>query len=161
QSGCYTRRRVFGAGCNSSPAVCLIRQASPRALAVCKVSRSGAMPEPTVTVRMKEDADSNAGSSNRVRVQASSFALKRSPLHREERFMSVELQLSNPVGAPNRLHYEQRVETALEAMRAGRPVILVDDDDRENEADLIVAAEKISVATMALLIRECSGIVCL
>ena len=62
QSGCYTRRRVFGAGCNSSPAVCLVRQASPRALAVCKVSRSGAMPEPTVTVRMKEDADSYVGS---------------------------------------------------------------------------------------------------
>ena len=37
----------------------------------------------------------------------------------------------------------------------------MDDFDRENEADLIVAAEKISVATMALMIRECSGIVCL
>jgi len=46
-------------------------------------------------------------------------------------------------------------------MRRGHPVILVDDFDRENEADLIVAAEKISVPAMALLIRECSGIVCL
>jgi 3,4-dihydroxy 2-butanone 4-phosphate synthase len=46
-------------------------------------------------------------------------------------------------------------------MRRGHPVLLVDDFDRENEADLIVAAEKISVPTMALLIRECSGIVCL
>jgi 3,4-dihydroxy 2-butanone 4-phosphate synthase len=46
-------------------------------------------------------------------------------------------------------------------MRLGRPVILVDDFDRENEADLIVAAESISVPTMALLIREGSGIVCL
>ena len=50
---------------------------------------------------------------------------------------------------------------ALKAMRAGRPVILVDDYDRENEADLILAAEKITAETMALLIRECSGIVCL
>jgi 3,4-dihydroxy 2-butanone 4-phosphate synthase len=50
---------------------------------------------------------------------------------------------------------------AIEAMRAGRPVILIDDEDRENEADLIVAAETLTVPTMALLIRECSGIVCL
>ncbi len=55
----------------------------------------------------------------------------------------------------------QRVKVALHAMRIGRPVILMDDADRENEADLIVAAEKLTVSTMALLIRECSGIVCL
>lgn len=54
-----------------------------------------------------------------------------------------------------------RLSAALEAMRAGRPIVLQDDDDRENEADLIVAAEKITVEAMALLIRECSGIVCL
>jgi 3,4-dihydroxy 2-butanone 4-phosphate synthase len=45
--------------------------------------------------------------------------------------------------------------------RAGIPVILLDDFDRENEADLIVAAEKLTNETMAVLIRECSGIVCL
>lgn len=54
-----------------------------------------------------------------------------------------------------------RLEDALHAMREGRPVILVDDADRENEADLIVGAERLAVPTMALLIRECSGIVCL
>jgi 3,4-dihydroxy 2-butanone 4-phosphate synthase len=46
-------------------------------------------------------------------------------------------------------------------MGRGRPVILVDDFDRENEADLIAAADSISVPTMALFIREGSGIVCL
>ena len=56
---------------------------------------------------------------------------------------------------------EGRIAAALAAMRAGVPVILLDDFDRENEADLIVAAEKLSVETMALMIRECSGIVCL
>lgn len=56
---------------------------------------------------------------------------------------------------------EVRLPAALTAMREGRPVILMDDLDRENEADLIVAAEKITPATMAMLIRECSGIVCL
>lgn len=56
---------------------------------------------------------------------------------------------------------EGRIAAALAATRAGIPVILLDDFDRENEADLIVAAEKLSVDTMALMIRECSGIVCL
>jgi 3,4-dihydroxy 2-butanone 4-phosphate synthase len=56
---------------------------------------------------------------------------------------------------------EGRIAAALEATRRGIPVILLDDFDRENEADLIVAAEKLTVETMALLIRECSGIVCL
>jgi 3,4-dihydroxy 2-butanone 4-phosphate synthase len=56
---------------------------------------------------------------------------------------------------------EARLQHALNDMRLGRPVILVDDFERENEADLIAAAETISVPTMALFIREGSGIVCL
>ena len=59
------------------------------------------------------------------------------------------------------LSFEDRLQRALEDMRVGRPIILVDDFDRENEADLVAAAETISVPTMALLIREGSGIVCL
>ena len=54
-----------------------------------------------------------------------------------------------------------RLRIALDAIRHGRAVILLDDDDRENEGDLIVAADRITVPTMATLIRECSGIVCL
>jgi 3,4-dihydroxy 2-butanone 4-phosphate synthase len=59
------------------------------------------------------------------------------------------------------LPFEERFHRALDDLRRGHPVILVDDFDRENEGDLIVAAEKITPATMAILIRECSGIVCL
>ncbi len=59
------------------------------------------------------------------------------------------------------LRMPARLAAALLAMRAGRPVLLTDDDDREDEADLIIAAERLSEASMALLIRECSGIVCL
>lgn len=55
----------------------------------------------------------------------------------------------------------ERLHAAREAMRTGRPVLLTDDHGRENEADLIVAAERLSVPVMAMLIRECSGIVCL
>ena len=54
-----------------------------------------------------------------------------------------------------------RLRIALDAIRHGRAVVLQDDDDRENEADLIVAADRITVPMMATLIRECSGIVCL
>ncbi|BBB61219.1 hypothetical protein UNDKW_2946 [Undibacterium sp. KW1] len=57
--------------------------------------------------------------------------------------------------------FEQRLSRALADLRNGRPVLLMDDFDRENEADLIVAAEKITVESMARLIRDCSGIVCL
>ncbi len=57
--------------------------------------------------------------------------------------------------------FDSQLEDALKAMREGRPVILTDYADREDEADLIVAAERISVPVMALIIRECSGIVCL
>ena len=54
-----------------------------------------------------------------------------------------------------------RLRIAVDAIRQGRAVVLTDDDDRENEGDLIVAAERITVPMMATLIRECSGIVCL
>jgi 3,4-dihydroxy 2-butanone 4-phosphate synthase len=62
---------------------------------------------------------------------------------------------------PAAIPFSVRLQLALRDMRRGHPVILVDDFDRENEGDLIVAAEKITPATMALLIREGSGIVCL
>ncbi|QSX37405.1 3,4-dihydroxy-2-butanone-4-phosphate synthase [Shewanella sedimentimangrovi] len=56
---------------------------------------------------------------------------------------------------------QQRVEAALDALRRGQGVLLVDDEDRENEGDLIFAAQSLTVPQMAMLIRECSGIVCL
>jgi len=67
----------------------------------------------------------------------------------------------SPVFSLQSNNLEARIHAALEAMRAGIPVILLDDFDRENEADLIVATDRLTVETMALMIRECSGIVCL
>ncbi|SCK14825.1 3,4-dihydroxy-2-butanone-4-phosphate synthase [Vogesella sp. LIG4] len=54
-----------------------------------------------------------------------------------------------------------RIHAALDALRRGLPVIVADDHDRENEADLILAADALSVPEMARMIRDCSGIVCL
>jgi 3,4-dihydroxy 2-butanone 4-phosphate synthase len=53
------------------------------------------------------------------------------------------------------------VPAVLARIAAGEPVLVLDDAARENEADLIVAADRITPALMALLIREGSGIVCL
>ena len=53
------------------------------------------------------------------------------------------------------------VEAAVAAIRAGRPVIVQDDENRENEADLVMAAQCVTVPWMARFIRDCSGIVCL
>ncbi|WP_425321506.1 3,4-dihydroxy-2-butanone-4-phosphate synthase [Azospirillum baldaniorum] len=50
---------------------------------------------------------------------------------------------------------------AVDAIRQGGGVVVVDDEDRENEGDVIYAAETITAEQMALLIREGSGIVCL
>lgn len=55
----------------------------------------------------------------------------------------------------------QRVENALAALQRGQGLLLVDDEHRENEGDLIFAAEHLTSEQMALLIREGSGIVCL
>ena len=52
------------------------------------------------------------------------------------------------------------VEDALKAVAAGEMVVVVDDDDRENEGDLIGAAAKITPEQMAFMVRHTSGIVC-
>lgn len=54
-----------------------------------------------------------------------------------------------------------RLINAIEAVRAGRPVLVLDDDDRENEADMIIPTDRLTVETMAMMIRHGSGIVCL
>ncbi|EOV4647582.1 3,4-dihydroxy-2-butanone-4-phosphate synthase [Vibrio parahaemolyticus] len=54
-----------------------------------------------------------------------------------------------------------RVENALIALKEGRGVLLLDDEDRENEGDIIYSVEHLTNEQMALMIRECSGIVCL
>ncbi|WP_263064643.1 3,4-dihydroxy-2-butanone-4-phosphate synthase [Dickeya dadantii] len=55
----------------------------------------------------------------------------------------------------------ERVERALDALRHGRGVMVLDDENRENEGDMIFPAETMTVEQMALTIRHGSGIVCL
>ncbi len=55
----------------------------------------------------------------------------------------------------------ERVQRAVAQLRAGNGVLVVDDEERENEGDIVFAAESVTVEQMALLIREGTGIVCL
>jgi len=61
-------------------------------------------------------------------------------------------QFGNPI---------RRVEIAIKTLQQGNGVLVTDDENRENEGDLIFPAEFITEKQMAMLIRECTGIVCL
>lgn len=53
------------------------------------------------------------------------------------------------------------VEKALEAIRAGRLIIIVDDEDRENEGDLMVAAQKVTPEIINFMAKYGRGLICL
>ncbi len=55
----------------------------------------------------------------------------------------------------------QRVEKAIEAIRAGEMVILVDDEDRENEGDLCFAAEKVTPEAINFMAMHGRGLICM
>ncbi|HLK64288.1 MAG TPA: 3,4-dihydroxy-2-butanone-4-phosphate synthase [Bryobacteraceae bacterium] len=53
------------------------------------------------------------------------------------------------------------VETAIREMRAGRMIVVVDDEDRENEGDLTIAAEMITPAAVNFMATHARGLICL
>jgi len=53
-----------------------------------------------------------------------------------------------------------RIEDALKALAAGRMVVVVDDEDRENEGDLILAAEHATPESIGFMVRWGSGVIC-
>ena len=52
------------------------------------------------------------------------------------------------------------IETAIAAIKDGRPVIVIDDEDRENEGDLIFASELATPDLVAFMVRYTSGYIC-
>ena len=52
------------------------------------------------------------------------------------------------------------VEEALEDFKAGKFVIVVDDEDRENEGDLIMAAELVTPEAVNYMLRHGRGVLC-
>jgi 3,4-dihydroxy 2-butanone 4-phosphate synthase/GTP cyclohydrolase II len=53
------------------------------------------------------------------------------------------------------------VSETLEELKAGRPIVLVDDEDRENEGDLVYAAEKVTPEAINFMVTHARGVVCL
>jgi len=53
------------------------------------------------------------------------------------------------------------IEEAIAAIARGEMVLVVDDENRENEGDLIVAAEKVTAGHIAFMVRYTSGLICL
>ncbi|MCX5113532.1 bifunctional 3,4-dihydroxy-2-butanone-4-phosphate synthase/GTP cyclohydrolase II [Streptomyces sp. NBC_00378] len=68
-------------------------------------------------------------------------------LHREHEGAAEDLRLDP-------------VEQAIRDIAAGRPVVVVDDEDRENEGDLVIAAEKATPEIVAFMMSECRGLIC-
>ena len=52
------------------------------------------------------------------------------------------------------------IEEAIEDFKAGNFVIVVDDEDRENEGDLIIAAEKITPEKVNFMLKHARGVLC-
>ncbi len=55
----------------------------------------------------------------------------------------------------------EKIKAALEDIRNGKPIIVVDSYDRENEGDLMIAAEKATPQTLAFIAKEARGIMCI
>src|SRR5437763_6235090 len=64
-------------------------------------------------------------------------------------------------GAQQRPGPFARIEDAVEALRAGKIIIVVDDEDRENEGDLTIAADKVTPEAINFLARYGRGLICL
>ena len=78
--------------------------------------------------------------------------------------MSADRTFSNPAHRAALEHASDvlvAVDVAIEEIRAGRMVILVDDEDRENEGDLCMAAEKVTPEAINFMARFGRGLICL
>ena len=65
--------------------------------------------------------------------------------------------MTDPIAHASRL---DPIDAAIAAVAAGRPILVVDDEDRENEGDLIMAAEFADPTTMGFFVRHTSGVIC-
>src|ERR1700748_3526849 len=65
-----------------------------------------------------------------------------------------------PSAGPDSGSRMSSIEHILAELAAGRMVLILDDEDRENEGDLIMAAEHATPEAMAFMIRHSSGIIC-
>src|SRR6185436_14420524 len=53
------------------------------------------------------------------------------------------------------------ISEVLDDLKAGKPIVLVDDEDRENEGDIVYAAEKVTPEAVNFMVTHARGVVCL
>ena len=75
-------------------------------------------------------------------------------------YAAVALAALRPGGAATGAVRLDSVEDALTALRRGEPVVVVDDENRENEGDLVLAAEHATTERLAFMLEHTSGVLC-
>ncbi|CAN8069662.1 unnamed protein product [Agarophyton chilense] len=66
----------------------------------------------------------------------------------------------HPVSQDGWCFGRESVEAALEAIAQGKLIVVTDDENRENEGDLIIAADKVTPEAIAFMVRYTSGVIC-
>ncbi len=83
---------------------------------------------------------------------------RREPSYRTVRALAAVLPgLASQDAERNRM---DSIESAIAAIREGRMVVVLDDEDRENEGDLVMAAEKVTPAAINFMRKEAGGLIC-
>jgi transcriptional regulator with XRE-family HTH domain len=84
---------------------------------------------------------------------------RREPSYRTlQRLTSVLPQLA-PASSERESPFDS-IEDAIEDIRAGKMVVVLDDEDRENEGDLVMAAEKVTAEAINFMRKEGGGLIC-
>jgi len=80
--------------------------------------------------------------------------------HRRVKFSDIHTYLAGETKKSESLMKLDTIDEAIRAIANGEMIIVVDDDDRENEGDLILAASKATPQQVAFMVRHTSGILC-
>ena len=95
-----------------------------------------------------------------------SIAYLRAKKEKMEHTLSLELQMDSEIatsgvaGGPDDFEFAS-IESAIRELRAGRMIVVVDDEDRENEGDLTIAAEMITPEAINFMATHGRGLICL
>jgi 3,4-dihydroxy 2-butanone 4-phosphate synthase / GTP cyclohydrolase II len=80
--------------------------------------------------------------------------------HRRVKLSDVTAYRRGSPSKPETVMKLDSIDDAIRAIEEGEMIVVVDDDDRENEGDLIVAASKVTAQQVAFMVRHTSGILC-
>eukprot|EP00586_Coscinodiscus_wailesii_P012983 CAMPEP_0172499654 /NCGR_PEP_ID=MMETSP1066-20121228/129208_1 /TAXON_ID=671091 /ORGANISM="Coscinodiscus wailesii, Strain CCMP2513" /LENGTH=596 /DNA_ID=CAMNT_0013273519 /DNA_START=91 /DNA_END=1881 /DNA_ORIENTATION=- len=118
--------------------------------------------ESSLNVSVNIDIDMNDDSSHALDpngVLAASNAIT-SALYNDTGNVLTQLPIGAKADNSGYCFGRQSVEAAIAAIKRGELVVVVDDEDRENEGDFIMAADMVTPETMAVMVRYTSGVLC-